>query len=103
MNQRGWTNPSTYLSSGIGFYTGQTHTDSSGTAPCSYGSRYAWTQPSFPQVWICDKFKELTGTPGWAGVYTIHELLHTLGLPEGGQGQYTHQQITDLVNNACGH
>jgi hypothetical protein len=103
MNQRGWTNPTTYLNSGIGFYSGQTHLDSTGQSPCSYGSRYAWTEPFKTQVWVCDKYSQLAGTPGMAGDILIHELLHTLGLPEGGSSQYTNQQITDLVVSACGN
>ena len=37
-----------------------------------------------------------------AGVIAIHEMLHTLGLGEGGPGQMTSAQITDTVKNACG-
>jgi hypothetical protein len=41
-------------------------------------------------------------TGGMAGVIAIHEMLHVLGLPEGGPGQMTSQQITDSVSSACG-
>jgi hypothetical protein len=32
----------------------------------------------------------------------IQELLHTVGLPEGGANQWTNQQITGKVVAACG-
>lgn len=103
MNQRNFTSPSTYLNSGIGFYGGQNHADSSGQVPCSYGTRYAWTTPSSTQVWVCDHYTALEGQTGMEGNIVIHEMLHTLGVPEGGQGQYSNQQITDIVTNACGN
>jgi hypothetical protein len=101
MNQRGYSNPATYInSSSVGFYSGQTKMDSNGYVPCS-GSRYAWTTPGSTAVQICDKYTSLEGQTGMEGNILIHELLHVVGLPEGGQGQYTNQQITDLVVNAC--
>jgi hypothetical protein len=103
MNQRGFTDPGTYINSGIGFYYGQTKMDSYGNVPCSSGYRYAWTITSRTSVQVCDHYTALEGQTGMEGNVLIHEMLHTLGLPEGGQGQYTNQQITDLVTNACGN
>jgi hypothetical protein len=104
MNQRGFSDPATYINSGsMGFYYGQTKQDVSGNVPCSFGSRYAWTTPGSTAVQVCDKYTTLEGQPGMEGVILIHELLHVLGLPEGGQGQYSNQDITNLVTNACGN
>jgi hypothetical protein len=101
MNSRGTSDPGLYLSSGSGmaFYGGQTHADAQGSVPCD-SPTYAWTNTNSTQVWVCDRFGTLS--TGMAGVIVIHEMLHTLGLPEGGQGQMTSQQITDAVSNACG-
>jgi hypothetical protein len=103
MHQRLFTSPGTYINSGIGFYSGQTTRDTSGNVPCSSGYYCAWTIPGRTSVNVCDRYESLEGQTGMEGNILIHEMLHTLGLPEGGQGQYTNQQITDLVTNACGN
>lgn len=102
LQQRGATDPINYLMNFVGYYSGQTKTDASGTAPCQVSSRYAWTNPGITTVWVCDLFTQLNGTPGMAADIVIHELLHTLGLPEGGTNQWTNQQITNMVVQACG-
>jgi len=99
MNQRSFSDPGAYLSGGMGFYDGQTHRDAQGNVPCSYGYA-AWTVPGITQTWVCDPYASLT--TGMAGVIAIHEMLHSLGLQEGGQGQMTSDQITTAVSNACG-
>ncbi|HKS24494.1 MAG TPA: hypothetical protein VJZ76_16965 [Thermoanaerobaculia bacterium] len=104
MNQRGYSNPATYINGpGMAFFYGQTKTDTNGYVPCSSSTRYAWTTPGSTAVQVCDKYTSLEGQTGMEGNILIHEMLHTLGLPEGGQGQYTNQQITNLVTSACGN
>jgi len=51
---------------------------------------------------VCDYFNSLELNPSFGGDILIHELLHTLGLPEGGSGQYTYDEITTMVVQACG-
>ena len=104
LSQRGYSNPGTYINGpGMAFFYGQTKTDAKGYVPCSSSTRYAWTTPGSTAVQVCDKYTSLEGQTGMEGNILIHEMLHTLGLPEGGQGQYTNQQITDLVTSACGN
>jgi len=103
MQQRGSPTPQYYLNNGVGFYNGQSQQNANGQIPCQQNSALlAWTNPGSPQVWICDYFNSLQLNPGFGGDILIHELLHTLGLPEGGTGQYTYDQITNLVVQACG-
>lgn len=102
MQQRGYGDAGTYLTQGVSYKDGQYHQDQNGAYQCANGGVYAWVfQPGLTTVWVCDRFKDLAGTPGMGAVYLIHELLHVLGLPEGGNG-LTSDQITNMVKSACG-
>jgi len=94
---------STYLNSQVTFKDGAgvVYTDFFGhfTTPCSDPDRIAWTwAPGVHEVQVCTQFKQLDASG--AGARVIHEMLHTLGLPEYPNG-YTTEQITDMVNQWC--
>ena len=102
MQQRGYSDPGAYITQAVYYKDGQSHADMNGGYPCSTGGVYAWVaQPGLTTVWVCDRFKDLAGTAGLAADYLIHEMLHTLGLPEGGNN-LTSDQITNMVQAACG-
>lgn len=63
----------------IGWYFGDGVKDDNNQVPCNNAS--AWTLPSSTKVYICSAFKNLRST-SVQGDTMIHEMLHTLGLPE---------------------
>jgi hypothetical protein len=94
---------SSYLSGQVTFRDGTNvlYTDFFGyySTPCADGNTKAWTwAPGVHEVQVCTQFKQLD-TNG-AGAAVIHEMLHTLGLPEYPSG-YTSGQITAMVNQWC--
>lgn len=99
MYQRGFADLASYISGGVSIADGQYHKDQYGNTPCNMGY-CAWVAtPGTPAIWVCDSFNNLSSSD--AALYLIHELLHTLGLEEGG----THMSSADintLVNQACG-
>lgn len=99
---RGATSPSNFLQNYVNFQDGRNKIDTlNGTVPCNNGYE-AWVDPPLsPIINICMLFVNATPNPGMQGVYTIHEMLHTLGLPEGGANM-TSTQITNMVISACG-
>jgi hypothetical protein len=100
MQARGTTSAPYYLQNLVNFGDGTGKAAPDGQVPCSMGN-YAWVNPpGNPVINVCSAYANLTA--GMAGVIAIHEMLHTLGLPEGGQGQMTSSQITTMVGNACG-
>jgi hypothetical protein len=92
--------PGTYIGSQITFANGDGTIDiASGLIPCNYG-RLAWvSEPGVHTVDVCGSFSSLSA--GMGGVTLIHEMLHTLGLPEG-PPDYTSDQIQQMVIDWCG-
>jgi hypothetical protein len=92
--------PGTYIDSQITWVKGDGAIDiGSGLVPCNYG-RLAWTaKPGVHTVDICGSFSGLS--TGEGGVTLIHEMLHTLGLPED-PPDYTSEQIQQMVRDWCG-
>ncbi|MCU1245140.1 MAG: hypothetical protein JWN02_1050 [Acidobacteria bacterium] len=100
MQARGTTSAPYYIQNLVNFSDGTGKAAPDGQVPCTLGN-YAWVNPpGSPIINVCSVYTNLT--TGMAGVIAIHEMLHTLGLPEGGQGQMTSSQITTMVGNACG-
>jgi YD repeat-containing protein len=96
MNARGYNDPSLYLTRGLSFVAGL------GGKQCPGGSdTKASTNVWSTTVAVCPALNDTS--EGMAAVYLIHEMLHTLGLPEyPTPGAKTTQQITDEVRAACG-
>jgi hypothetical protein len=95
-------NPATYIDSqSITFVKGDGTIDiGSGTVPCRVYDVQAWVSaPGVHTVDVCGSFGGLS--TGMAGVSLIHEMLHTLGLPENSP-DYTSQQIQQMVVDWCG-
>jgi hypothetical protein len=70
---------------------------------CPGGSNTnASTQPFSSTVHICPGFNN--APEGLAANYLIHEMLHSLGLPENPPtaGAKSSSQINDMVRAACG-
>lgn len=81
------------------FRDGTGRQNASGQTPCNLGN-FAWVEPvTSPIINVCSSYDTLI--PGMAGVIAIHEMLHTLALPEGGAGQMTSPRITQLVSTNC--
>ena len=95
--------PGTYLDTQITFVKGDGTFDiASNLVPCNY-DRLAWTSvPGVHTVDVCGSFQNLS--TGMRGVTLIHEMLHTLGLPEypNDPSGYTTQDIQQMVANWCG-
>lgn len=92
--------PATYIDTQVSFVKGDGTIDiGSGLVPCNYG-RLAWVSvPGVHTVDVCGSFSGLS--TGLGGVTLIHEMLHTLGLPEG-PPDYTSEQIQQMVVDWCG-
>jgi len=91
--------PGTYIDSQITFVKGDGAIDiGTGFVPCNDG-RLAWTRPGVHTTDICGTFKNLS--TGMRGVTLIHEMLHSLGLPEYPNG-YTSEDIQKMVVDWCG-
>lgn len=96
MQARGFTDAGAYLDS-LDFKLGMNSTD------CPGGSdTKASTKPFSTIVHICPGFTN--STEGLAADYLIHEMLHSLGLPENPptNGAMSSSQINDMVRAACG-
>jgi hypothetical protein len=95
--------PGTYIDTQITFVKGDGTFDiASNLVPCKY-DRLAWTSvPGVHTVDICGSFQNLS--TGMRGVTLIHEMLHTLGLPEypNDPNGYTTDDIQQMVVNWCG-
>ncbi len=93
--------PGTYLNSQVTFVRGDGVLDTARLIyPCSVSGELAWVVvPGVHTVNVCGELS--TVTSGKAGATLIHEMLHTLGLPENAPDMSS-QQITDMVKNACG-
>lgn len=96
MQARGFTDPGAYLNS-LDFRLGMSSAD------CPGGSNTnASTKPFSALIHICPGFSN--ATEGLAADYLIHEMLHSLGLPENPptKGAKSSSQINDMVRAACG-
>jgi hypothetical protein len=93
-------NPGTYIDTQITFVKGDGVIDiGTGLITCNYG-RLAWTAaPGVHTVDVCGSFSGLS--TGMRGVTLIHEMLHTIGLPEK-PPDYTTEQIQQMVVDWCG-
>jgi hypothetical protein len=91
----------------IGWYFGDGVKDFNNQTPCNAAS--AWTSPSSTKVYVCSSFKSLR-SPSIQGDTMIHEMLHTLGLPECNSlanrpcpaGYMTVWDIEQAVEDHCG-
>ena len=96
--------PGTYLDTAITFVKGDGTIDiKSGNVPCSVSGTEAWVSvPGVHTVDICGSFSGLS--TGMRGVTVIHEMLHTLGLPEypSDPNGYASEDIQQMVVNWCG-
>jgi hypothetical protein len=94
------TAPATYIDTQVTFVKGDGTIDiGSGLVPCNYG-RLAWVSvPGVHTIDVCGSFS--SQSVGMGGVTLIHEMLHTLGLPEG-PPDYTSEQIQQMVVDWCG-
>lgn len=96
MQSRGYNDPSIYLTRGLTYVAGTT------PKQCPGGNdTKASTTVGGSVVAICPAFGNANNH--MAAVYLIHEMLHTLGLPEAPtSGAKTSGQITSEVTAACG-
>ncbi len=94
--------PATYIDSQITFVKGDGAFDiATNTVPCSVADRLAWVSvPGVHTVDVCGSFHNLS--TGMRGVTLIHEMLHTLGLPEYPNGGYLSEDIQKMVVDWCG-
>jgi hypothetical protein len=88
---------------GISWVNGDGVRDDQRRIPCEGAS--AWTTPGSTTDYVCQSFTQVA----FQGNVLIHEMLHTLGMPEcNGYGTdcpstwKTPQQIDDLVAQYCG-
>ncbi len=93
--------PATYIDSQITFVKGDGVVDTARLIiPCNDSNELAWViVPGVHTVDVCGSFSGLS--TGMGGVTLIHEMLHTLGLPEG-PPDYTSPQIQQMVVDWCG-
>ncbi|HVG23530.1 MAG TPA: hypothetical protein VND45_05205 [Thermoanaerobaculia bacterium] len=96
MHEREFTDPAAYLTKALRY------SDGNGAEQCP-GSTQASTKVGKTQVAICRSFGN--ASTGMAGVYLIHEMMHTLGYGESPQmkGYPNTQQINEAVIAACGN
>lgn len=91
----------------VGWYFGDGAKDSNNQVPCNTAA--AWTSPNTVKVYVCSSFKNLR-SPSVQADTLIHEMLHTLGLPECNTyttgpcptGYLTAGQIEQSVEDHCG-
>jgi hypothetical protein len=75
--------------------------DGAATPTCARSDVLAWTAPRSRAVHVCGAqfLKMHRAHPGFASNILIHEMLHTLGMPENPPDP---RQITDRVIERCG-
>lgn len=93
--------PATYITTQITFVKGDGTVDGARQViPCSIYDWLAWVVvPGVHTVNVCGALASVT--VGKGGATIIHEMLHTLGLPENAPDMSS-DQITEMVRNACG-
>ena len=96
MKNRGYSDPSVYLTRGLTYVAGTTPKQCPGGSDTK-ASTNVWSTT----IAVCPSFNN--GSDPSAAIYLIHEMLHSLGLPESPtQGAKTSAQISDEVRAACG-
>lgn len=95
MNARGYQNPGQYLQQAMSYLNGFD------AGKCN-GSNVAYTTPFSRTIYVCGKLDDYSDT--MAASLLIHEMLHSLGLPENPptDGAMSSSQITAKVVEACG-
>ena len=96
MNGRGYSDPSAYLTRALSYVAGTT------TKQCPNGNdTKASTNVWSTTIAVCPALNG--SSEGWAADFLIHEMLHSLGLPEyPTPGAKTSSQINAEVAAACG-